>query len=144
MDALVAVLDERFDLEGYRRCDRVPTVDDRMLAEQDDFAVADTHRGFFGALSSRTRRGALALILHFRDELLCLPYFDDAALDQSLEHFVENFLRRAGSRDDAARVQRHVAFLDAFRRERANGGEILRETCCPHHLRELRCRLDAK
>src|SRR5512134_1022108 len=117
MDTLVAILDERFDLERYRRCDRVPTVHNGVLAEQDDFAVADAHRSFLAALALRARRRALPLVLHLGDELLRLPYLDDAALDQPLEHLVENLLRRTCSRDYAARMQRHVAFLDALRRE---------------------------
>src|SRR6185503_4215092 len=127
MDAFVAVLDERFYLERNGRRDRVPAVHDGVLAEQDDLAVTDAHRSFLAALSFRTRYRALALVLHLRDELLRFPHLDDAALDQPLEHLVENFLRRAGGRDDAARVQRHVPLLDAFRRERANRREVLRE-----------------
>src|SRR5690606_15713117 len=36
VNALVAILDERLDRQRYRRRDRVPAVDDGMLAEQDD------------------------------------------------------------------------------------------------------------
>src|SRR5262245_34715516 len=107
MDALVAILDERFDLQRYRRGDRVPAVHDGVLAEEYDLAVAAAHRRFLAALALRTRRCPLPLVLNFGDELLRLPNLDDAALNQPLEHFVENFLRRTRGRHDAARVQRH-------------------------------------
>ena len=63
---------------------------------------------------------------------------------EPLEHLVEDLLRRAGRRDDAARVQRHVTLLDAFGRERADRGEVLREADGRHDLRELRGRVDAE
>ena len=86
----------------------------------------------------------LPLVLHFGDELLRLPHLDDAALDQPLEHLVEDLFRRARRRDDAARVQRHVALLDAFGRERADRREVLRETHGGHDLPELGRGLDAE
>src|SRR5688572_26207924 len=144
MDALFTVLDERFDLQRYRRSDCVAAVHDGVLAEQDDLAVADAHRGFFASLAFRADRGALPLVLNLRDELLRLPNLDDAALDQPLEHLVKDFLRRAGRGDDTARVQRHVAFLYSFRRERPNRREVLREAGSGHDLRELRRGLDAE
>ena len=109
-----------------------------------DLAVADAHRGFFAAFRFRPGRRALPLVLHLGDELLRLPHLDDAALDEPLEHLVEDLLRRAGRRDDAARVQRHVALLDAFGRERADRGEVLREPHGGHDLRELGRGLDAE
>src|SRR5690606_37458629 len=93
VNALFAVLDERLDRQRHRGRDRVAAVDDRVLAEEDDLAVADAHRGLalFPALTPRGVALLALLVADLRDDLLRLPDLDRAALNQPLEHLVEDF-----------------------------------------------------
>ena len=50
VNALVAVFDERLDGDWNRRRDGMPAVDDCVLPQQDDLAVAHAHLGFLAAL----------------------------------------------------------------------------------------------
>src|SRR5262249_1696071 len=107
VNALVAILDETLDRERDRCGDRVAAVHDRVLAEQDHLAVADAHRLLLSPFAFALRLGPSALVLDLADDLLRLPNLDYAALDQAIEHLVEDFLRRPGRGHDASGVQRH-------------------------------------
>ena len=117
------------DRQRNRRRDRVPTVNHRVFAEQDHFAV--------GEAAAFTFRHRLPMRDQRADEFLRFPDFDFAGFDQRFDDGVEQRFGHAGGGRDAARVQRHVALLNAVGRERAQRREVLREADGRHDRREF-------
>ena len=113
-------------------------IDDGMLAQQDDLAVADTHGLRFGFRPGRAQVLAVRVPLQLGGDFPGLPHLDLVTQDQPVQDIVKQRFGHARGGDDAAGMQRHVALLDALGGQRPKRREVLSESDRRHDLSQLR------
>ena len=107
----------------------MPSINHCMLAEQDDFA--GRHR--------RIRVRSNIICRQCIENVLRLPVLYVAARHQLFDDLVKPVVRRPNRRNDATRMQFHMALLDTASHERMKRGKILRQPDGRHHRRQLLC-----